>query len=529
MLVLLSAAARFAMAADEFGDFTYYYGDIHVHTGVSGDGGSSDIRCRGDCGAYGDVFQSARDNGLDFMALTDHINGSTTVASASGMADNFALVASELDEAGGFITIPGTEVWAQVAGVHLGHRTLLMFSDDATLSGITLTDLQPVGSSSVDMGSCAAMETWANDLEASWGSILLLAHHPAVTLPMWTDWTCYESEYQPIVEIYSEHGNSMGDGLGYDDVWSGEHAGSTVLDAIDPAGLALQMGFVAGTDKHNSRGGDVCSIDTELTSHPYGGGLTVVVLPTGETFNRTAIYDAMVDHRTLATSGPMMPVELRFESGGAPLADLGESVGLPTGQDLDVLASVPADLAAYVTEVVAVTPFARTTMDDLGGGEWSTTLDTTDATGWVYVSVEIDGDLWYGSGGCDDGGSDTLEYVWTSPGYITAVAGDLDLDGLTVADGDCDDGDDTIYLGADEVGGDLIDQDCDGADGLVEGIFDTGAVTLDPDTGAVAEIVASAPADPEDAPAVAPAAKKTLKGKRPAWGSRPKSWWLRRR
>ena len=34
------------------------------------------------------------------------------------------------------------------------------------------------------------------------------------------------------------------------------------------------------------------------------------------------------------------------------------------------------------------------------------------------------------------GGADTLEYVWTSPGYIAAVAGDLDGDGVTVADGD---------------------------------------------------------------------------------------------
>lgn len=98
--MLLLAAARLTFAADEFGDYTYYYGDIHVHTGVSGDAGSSDIRCKGDCGAYADTFQSGRDNGLDFMAITDHINGSTTVASASGMADDFALAASELDEAG---------------------------------------------------------------------------------------------------------------------------------------------------------------------------------------------------------------------------------------------------------------------------------------------------------------------------------------------------------------------------------------------------------------------------------------------
>lgn len=573
MLLLLALTPSFA--ADEFGDYAYYYGDVHVHTGVSGDAGSSDLGCIGDCGAYADVYQSARDNGLDFMALTDHSNGRTAVSSESGMVDNFALSASELDEAGGFITIPGAEVWLEVAGTKMGHRTLLMFADDASLSGITLADLQPAGSSSVDVGSCGAYETWATDLAATWGSILLLPHHPAVKIPSWTDWTCFQAEFEPVVEVYSEHGNSLGDGTGYDDVWSGEYPGSTVHEAIDPDGLGLQMGFVAGTDKHNSRGGDVCSLDTELTSHPYGGGLTVVAVPKDESFNRTAIYDAMMDRRTLATTGPMMPVDIQFESGGAALAGLGESVGLPSGQELDVTVAIPADLVPYVIDVVVVTPDTRVTMDALGEGEWSTTLDSTEAVGWVYAAVEIDGDLWYGSSGCDDGGADTLEYVWTSPGYITAVSGDLDGDGVTVADGDCDDGDASLYAGAEEITGDGIDQDCDGSD-PVEGIFDTGAAALEEDlgdtgvvelvegifdTGVVifaadstdtaepaeseaaepdaAEVVsedtgddaepAAEPAPEAAAEAAAPAVDPYLKMKKIAAGIRARGWWARRR
>jgi hypothetical protein len=314
---------------------------------------------------------------------------------------------------------------------------------------------------------------------------------------MWTDWTCYDETYSPTVEIYSEHGNSLGDGLGYDDVWSGEHADSTVHDAIDPSIYGLQMGFIASSDKHNSRAGDVCELDSEMTSHPYGGGVAVVVLPTGDTFDRMAIYDALVAHRTLASTGPLFPVELGFESGGATLASLGEEVGLPSGQDLDVRVAVPADLAAYVVSVTAVTPDTRTTLDDEGGGAWSTTLASADAVGWVYAAVEIDGDLWYGGATCTDGGSDATEFVWTSPGYIVEVAGDLDGDGVTVADGDCDDGDPDLYPGAEDIAGDGIDQDCDGADTALvfEGIFDTGAVVFTPDTAEVAAIAAAAPAD----------------------------------
>ena len=42
---------------------------------------------------------------------------------------------------------------------------------------------------------------------------------------------------------------------------------------------------------------------------------------------------------------------------------------------------------------------------------------------------------------------------------------DLDEDGVTVEDGDCDDADPSVYPGADDAGVDGVDQDCDGLDG----------------------------------------------------------------
>jgi hypothetical protein len=45
-----------------------------------------------------------------------------------------------------------------------------------------------------------------------------------------------------------------------------------------------------------------------------------------------------------------------------------------------------------------------------------------------------------------------------------ALTRDLDGDGYSVVDGDCDDGDDGVQPGADEIPYDGIDQDCDGAD-----------------------------------------------------------------
>lgn len=43
---------------------------------------------------------------------------------------------------------------------------------------------------------------------------------------------------------------------------------------------------------------------------------------------------------------------------------------------------------------------------------------------------------------------------------------DLDGDGFTVSDGDCDDDDDAYYPGANDISGDEKDQDCDGIDGV---------------------------------------------------------------
>ena len=77
---LLDLWLSVALAGETFGDQNFYYGDLHSHTGFSGDGGSADMgNCSGSCGNFADVFTTARDNGLDFVALTDHINTTTSV------------------------------------------------------------------------------------------------------------------------------------------------------------------------------------------------------------------------------------------------------------------------------------------------------------------------------------------------------------------------------------------------------------------------------------------------------------------
>jgi hypothetical protein len=54
----------------------------------------------------------------------------------------------------------------------------------------------------------------------------------------------------------------------------------------------------------------------------------------------------------------------------------------------------------------------------------------------------------------------------------TSFYADVDGDGFSQADGDCNDADDAVFPGAPELPGDGVDSDCDGEDDPVE---DTGA------------------------------------------------------
>lgn len=468
-MTLLTLVCSLALAEENFAGKRYFLGDIHAHSGVSGDGGSSDLdgTCEGnDCGTFEDIFQVARSNGLDFAAVSDHINGSRVTASSDGYEALIALTIAENDPTGGFVTLPAAEVWFGTPTRMLGHKTLLFFGSDDDLANLTLADVRHSGSESSRVDDCAAVWSWADSLQATWGDVLVIPHHPALVAPMPTDWSCTDTAYEAGVEVYSEHGNSLGDGTGYDDPWSGTDVDSTVHFAIDPAGAALQMGFLGGTDKHNSRPGDVCNKDDEHTNHPYGGGLTIAVVPESQTFDRASIHDAIVDRRTLASTGPLLPVDIHYASGGVNLAGLGESFALPTHQDLDVQVDIPPLYVPFVTQVEIVTPSHRYTAIADGAGGFALRVPAAEATGWAYAAVRINGTAWYGASPCDDGGADTDEYVWTSPAYFTEGPEDLDGDGYSYRAGDCKDDDPEIAPGHPDPSGDAIDQDCDGCDGV---------------------------------------------------------------
>ncbi|MFN7142168.1 MAG: MopE-related protein, partial [Myxococcota bacterium] len=466
LLALLTSAP--ARGADTFEGFRFAYGDPHAHTGLSGDGGSSDLAgtCRATCGSTTDMFDSAVAAGLDWLAITDHVNGENTADVALYEAMHARILAAD-DPDAGFVTVPAAEVWFELrSGAPIGHRSLLLFGTDEELAPLTLSDLQIDGTRGIRVDDCSGLDDYMTRVSAVLGNALLFPHHPALTRPMPSDWTCVDELWSPAVEVYSAHGNSLWEGVTFDPPWSGTTTTGTAHYGMDPDGLGLQLGFFAGTDAHDSSPGSVCDLDPEHRNHPYGGGLTVAVLDAGEAFDRGALYRAFVERRVYATSGPRVPVVVAYDSGGAKLGGMGQTLGLPAGQDLTVEVRVPEEWADYVLSVEVTLPDTRgVTMEATGVGTWAVTIPGEDVPAFVYPTLTLDGAAIYAAETCVDGGATADEHIWLSPSFLEEVAGDLDGDGYDVRAGDCHDGDASIHPDAAETWDDGVDQDCDGYDG----------------------------------------------------------------
>ncbi|MDP7112289.1 MAG: hypothetical protein QGH45_10005, partial [Myxococcota bacterium] len=431
----------------QLGDHDYYFGDLHVHTGLSQDGGSNDLDCPwGEaCGDYSTVLVDARDlYDLDFLALTDHGNGHHQVLDPEDWETQLADVLAADDPEGGFVTVPGVEVWLWHAdGEIRDHRNLYLFGDADDLDGLSLAELIPDEEAApFTTDDCPSVFDWMEEVEATRGPALLIPHHPALQPPGATDWQCSDLRFNPVVENYSEHGNSQSASFegSFDSGEDAEQADSLVDHALALDGYGLRLGLISGTDSHDTRPGSVCSTDPRFASKPnFGGGLAVVALPAGEPLDRAAIYGALRDRRTMATSGPRIPLDVQLWIDDTPVAWMGEEAEASAGAVLEVVAEVdPAD-APYVVGASLVQPEVSTApMTEVDTGRFREPLAlAAGEVAVVYVLVELDGAAYWADAevDCDDGGDDTREFLWSSPIWI-------EVDPLPGDDDDTSDDDD---------------------------------------------------------------------------------------
>ena len=102
-------------------------------------------------------------------------------------------------------------------------------------------------------------------------------------------------------------------------------------------------------------------------------------------------------------------------------------------------------------------------MNQVDTAEWALTISPDQIPALVYPVVRIDGSSWYADQGfhCIDGGRDSTERLWLSPTWFETTSGDLDGDGVSWVEGDCDDGDPYRHPYAIESCTNGIDDDCD--------------------------------------------------------------------
>ena len=455
------ALVQSGSASEHFSGHTFYFGDLHAHTGLSPDGGSSDLKNCEDpavCLSLLDAVQTAQANDLDFVAFTDH-----STSDEPGYDDFLAeLIAATTDQ---FVTIPSMELrfFDAATGDKLGHKNIYVFQDDKDkLAGLSLAEL----AMTEDITSCDEIWTHADYISTTYGPTLVWAHHPAnPRFP--SNWDCHNQTYEPVVEPYSGVGNSLDPNSDYDVITAGTTVSGTVHEALETYGL--EVGFVGGTDIHDTRPGEVCAICTQHTeSHVYGGGLTMIALPNNTPFTRSSIYGELVARRSLETSGPEVPVWVRWMTPDGTHA-IGEDLAVhaSASESTTLSVKIPTDLPEG--SILGVRAVGYSTSFDLAededaAGEWSVAIPNDELPRWLYAEVAIDGTAYYGgTGACADGGSDDREFVWSSPVWFQASS-DVDGDGYDYDVDDCDDYSRRIHPGAFDVRNNGVDEDCNGRD-----------------------------------------------------------------
>ena len=274
----------------------------------------------------------------------------------------------------------------------------------------------------------------------------------------------------------SPNAEEVSDGVDNDcDGQIDENTSSNTAPTVDSLLISPQLVYTNETLVATATASDVDGDTVALTYDWYVDG-TLVQSGTDNTLDGASFFDKdnQVYVRVTANDGT---------EDGIPL----DSVGVTVSNSMPVISAVtinPSQATAGVDDLVCS---ATATDDDNDSLDIS--YSWTDPAGNVVSSTDTVGAASTSEGDwlCTATVSDGTDASSSSASVAVEIGSDVDGDGFTTADGDCDDNDSTIFPGATEILDDDIDQDCDGTDAtttsqadLVAGDLRVSEMQIDP-------------------------------------------------
>ena len=262
----------------EPGDYRLYFGDIHVHSNIS--------PCnRPHSGTLKENYERARDDGWDFLAITDH-----DTFMPDGLWQESIETCDEHNDPGTFATLFAYE-WTSF---FYGQMNVYSPSSELPLYRCT------------DFAYDSPPKLWAALSDS--GIPVFTAYHHTAAAGWATTWDYYDPEMLPLIEVYSVWRSSETP-RGYSIMGREMLAGCTAQDAL---ARGLRVGFVGGGDTHSLKAGP------RGIAGVYAAECT-----------REAIWDGLKAKRCYATTGVKM--ELEFSIAGIGMG--GEIKFTPYTQD----------------------------------------------------------------------------------------------------------------------------------------------------------------------------------------------------
>ncbi len=241
-----------------------YFGDLHCQSMYHSDS----------IGTPAEGYAYGRDVALlDFMGITDssgHLKDDGWQETQEAARDFYA--------PGDFVTLKAFEYGGHEGR---GHHNVIFRG----------AEIEPV----IEQLRGADYETFFGYLRER-GDCIAIPHHTK----SWTDWDAFAQDIEPLVEVYS----CWGSGVEHQDpLWEkSEKPGSGVFNALD---RGYRFGFIGCGDSHSGMPGRSFPQDRQWCVHRKSG-FTGVYAPE---LTREAIFDALVNRRTYATTGVRMILE----------------------------------------------------------------------------------------------------------------------------------------------------------------------------------------------------------------------------